>query len=181
MKGEASTLGCEHLGDVVLNGCNVAMEGPLFTPAPNGIGAGLILNQVGAAPDFNGTNFFTSAGGTIGPITINATSALPVPGYEARFGHATQPGALFTLNGAFSAAECNLNGTPKQASVVLAGGAALTQITPLNPIEFSSAVRPLAASAYPGQMHFDPTINEGAGGPIWWTGAIWINALGVAV
>jgi hypothetical protein len=124
---------CEHNGDVILNGCNVQFTAPQFTTDPNSIGASLTLNQVGAAPDFNGTNYFASYGGTIGPITINATIAGPVPAYEARFGHAAQPGASFALNGTFSAAKFNEDALPQPSDVIFAGGATSAQISEINP------------------------------------------------
>jgi hypothetical protein len=118
---------CEMLGDVILNAVPTTMVAPMFTAGPGGIGATLTLNQQGGSAD----NFFTSWGGSIGHVVVNAS--LGAPGYNVRLGHSAQPGATLTLNGPDSTVYVNANARPQPGLIVLAGGAVLGQITDTNP------------------------------------------------
>lgn len=122
---------CEHNGPVVLNAVPTTMVAPMFAADPGGNGPSLTLNQQGGSSD----NFFTSWGGSLGPIIINA--ALGAPGYDVRLGHSSQPppggGYMLTLNGTSSAVYINANARPQPGAIQLLGGATLAQITDLNP------------------------------------------------
>lgn len=157
----------EFLDDVTLNGI------PAYWQACFTRGGTLTLNQaVGTGVD----NLFTSSGGALGSIVVNASTAAAPP-YTCSFGHSAQPGATLTLNGPFSAISAVLSSVPLQSLVVLAGGASLNQVTRINQLNWSGITGDRPPSPYVGQPYFDTTI----GLPIWWNGANWINAAGGVV
>lgn len=157
----------EFLDDVTLGGI------PAYWQACFTRGGTLTLNQLaGTGVD----NLFTSSGGALGSIVVNATDAT-APIYTCSFGHSVQPGATLTLNGPFSAISAVLSSVPLQSLVVLAGGASLNQVTRINQLNWSGATGDRPPSPYIGQPYFDTTI----GLPIWWNGANWINAAGGVV
>jgi len=159
---------CEFLGSLTVAGMPIIVQA-CYTAA-------LILNQaVGGGVD----NLFTSSGGTIGDVTINATSGA-APVYNCSFGHNVRDGGTLTLNGTFSSIKADLSSLPLQSLITLAGGALLTQITQTNQPNFSgtTAQRPLVP--YVGQQYFDTALGA-AGLPIWWNGAAWMDAAGVLV
>jgi hypothetical protein len=120
-------MACEHTGDVVLNAVPTTMTAAMFVTDPGGIGATMTLNQQGGSAD----NFFTSWGGSLGNVVVNAS--LGAPSYNVRLGHSAQPGATLTLNGPDSIIQVNANARPQPGLIVLAGGAVLGQVVDTNP------------------------------------------------
>lgn len=151
----------EFTGDVTLNGI------PATLLATIGFGGTLTLNQaVGTGVD----NIVTTAGGSLGPIVVNATNA-GAPPYVCSFGHSVKDGAGLTLNGPFSAIHADTSSLPLQSLITLAGGATLDQIRRTNQPNFSGTTASRPTIPYVGQQFFDTSI----GRPIWWDGTNWIT------
>ncbi len=158
---------CEFLGTLTVAGMPITIQVCLTN--------NLVLNQaVGTGVD----NSFTSSGGTIGNVTVNATSGA-APAYSISFGHSVQPDTTLTLNGTFSAIKATFDAVPLQSNVVLAGGASLNQITRVNQLNWSGATAGRPAAPYTGQQYFDTTLAPKR--PIWWDGAAWVDAAGTPV
>ena len=158
----------EFYGDLIFNGIPVNME--------NSYVAGTVtLNQLSG----NGVdNLFTTSGGSLGQITVNATSNAPdTPAYGCTFGHSVQPGAALIVNGPYSTIQATESSIPLQANVSLLGGATLNQIQRVNQPNFSGLTAARPTSPYVGQQWFDTTV----GRPTWWNGASWIEADGTVV
>jgi hypothetical protein len=166
--------GCEFDNDVTLNANNVTMEGALFTTDPGGVGATLTLNRQGGSSD----NFFSSYGGTIGNVVVNAL--VGAPDYNVRLGHAAQSGATLTLNGAFSTVYADASALPLQSLIVLAGGATLAQILRVNRPNFAGNTAGRPAFPEVGDQYYDTALPP-TGLPIWWDGTQWTTAAGVPV
>lgn len=157
----------EFLADVTLNGIATILQNPLT------LGGTLTLNQlIGTSVD----NTFQSSGGSLGNIVVNSLDGVSPP-YVCKFGHAMQPGATLTLNGAFSTISAALDAVPLQSLVTLAGGAGLNQIFRINQLNWSGITANTPPTPYTGQQYFDTTIGK----PVWWNGAAWISWLAGSV
>jgi hypothetical protein len=151
---------CEFLADLTLGGIATLFAASVMR------GGTLTLNQLLSA---SADNTFESSGGSIGNMIVNSTSNAAPP-YTCSLGHAVQPGATLTLNGAFSALRADMSSLPLQTLIVLAGGATLNQIARINQPNFSGTTLERPVAPYVGQQFFDTSLNR----PIWWDGGAWI-------
>jgi len=119
--------GGDFASDVTLLGITTTMYGTVIHP-----GATLYLvQQLGDGV----CNIFQSEGGSIANISLTAQhnpGMSPGPAYACTFGHSVAPGAMLTLNGAYSTVEYNANALPLDSLITFLGGATAAQLIPVN-------------------------------------------------